>query len=131
MKRILVVDDDPDIVALVKNRLEDQHYQVISAADGDEGVIKAQQQKPDLIVMDVMMPKMSGGDAVRFLQADENTKHIPVIFLTAIASRFPRMYGNSQEINVHGQFYKVMAKPFKPDELLFEINKLTDHGEAF
>ena len=123
MKRILIVDDDQDIVKLVEDRLEDNNYEVICANDGDDGINKAKQQQPDLIIMDIIMPGMSGGDAVRLLKADGQTKNIPIIFLTAAVADISK----GQEIktvNVDGQFLPAIAKPFNPSELLFEIKKL-------
>jgi CheY-like chemotaxis protein len=73
--------------------------------------------------MDIMMPQISGGDAVRILRADERTKHIPVIFLTAIAANMPQ--GDEDKgVNVDGQFYKLIAKPIETGKLLFEIKSL-------
>ncbi len=83
MKTILVVDDESQVIELMKNRLEANHYNVISASDGAEGIKKAQQEKPDLILMDILMPNLSGGEAVKILQANPATKRIPVIFFTA------------------------------------------------
>ncbi len=125
MKRILVVDDEPDVIDLVKNRLEANRYKVISATDGDEGLIKAQKEKPDLVIMDILMPNMMGGEAVRQLRSDESTKHIPIIFLTAVTSRTPNGDGG---VNVDGQFYTALPKPFKPEKLLFEIKRLIGDG---
>ncbi len=124
MKKILlVVDDEPDIVAILKSRLEANNYIVISASGGEEGIKKAQQNKPDLILMDILMPNMSGGEVVMALRADEQTKHIPVLFLTAIQSNISR--GEEDKgVKVGGQFYPAMGKPFEPDKLLSEIKKL-------
>ena len=120
MKKILlVVDDEPDIVKVVKTRLEANNYTVISASDGEEGVEKAQQHKPDLIVMDILMPNLSGGDAVKILRADEATRHIPIIFLSVLAPGTPQ-----GKVNVDGRFYPAIAKPFEYTKLLAEIKKL-------
>jgi len=123
MKTILVVDDKADIVELIKNRLEANNYNVLSACDGKQGIQQAQQHKPDLIVMDIMMPNVSGGEAVKVLKADITTKHIPVIFLTAAASSVPQGQEPGR-VYVDGQFYPALGKPFKPDQLLAEIDKL-------
>jgi len=77
---ILVVDDDPGVLDVIKVRLEANDYQVITASDGEEGIKMAQSENPDLIIMDIMMPKLMGGDAVRLLRVDNNTKHIPILF---------------------------------------------------
>ena len=122
MKRILVVDDDSDILELIKNRLHANNYEVISAANAMDGIKKAQQQQPDLIVMD-MMPGYTGADAVKVLKSDMATTHIPVIFLTSVVSHLSPG-GESLGINVGGKFYTSIAKPFQPDKLLFEINRV-------
>lgn len=123
MRTILVVDDEPGVVELVRNRLEANHYNVISASDGVEAIKKAQQEKPDLILMDILMPNLSGGEAVKILQADVVTKHIPVIFFTAVIDAASK--GNEVGfINVDGHFFTAVAKPFRPEPLLSEIEKL-------
>ena len=122
MKRILLVDDDPVIIDLVKRRLEKNNYEVLSAQEGELGVRIAQEEKPDLIVMDVMIPNVSGGDAVRMLKADQTTKDIPVIFLTAVTARLPEE-GHGNSINVDGRFYPAIAKPFQPEKFLLEVKK--------
>jgi len=123
MKTILVVDDKADIVELVKNRLEANHYKVIVASDGNEGIKQAQQHRPDLIVMDIMMPNMSGGEAVKVLKSDAATQHIPVVFLTAVGSSV-REGEEPGRVYVDGKFFPAIGKPFKPEKLLSEIKKL-------
>jgi adenylate cyclase len=128
MKKILVVDDDPQIVDLVKIRLEANDYQVISSPDGEDGLSKVQQEKPDLVIMDIMMPKMTGGDAVRLMGADNTTKHIPIIFLTALTGKLPYEAEHRGSINVDGHQFTAIPKPFKSEKLLFEIKKLIGDG---
>ncbi len=82
-KRILVVDDEVDMVDGIKIMLEADSYEVITAFDGQEGLRKAQKESPDLILLDVMMPKMDGFEVLRRLRADSETQDIPVIMLTA------------------------------------------------
>jgi adenylate cyclase len=124
MKKILVVDDDPQIVDLVKIRLEANNYNVIFSPDGEDGVSKVKQEKPDLVIMDIMMPKMTGGDAVRILVADNATKDIPIIFLTALTDKLPYEAGHRGSINVDGHQFPAIPKPFKSEKLLLEIKKL-------
>jgi len=121
-KKILVVDDEPEVVEVVSSRLKSNGYEVISAANGREGIKAARQQQPDLIIMDIIMPNLSGGDAVRLLMSDVKTKNIPIIFLTAVTASMPK--GTEDRVNVDGQFIKAIAKPFEPENLLFEIRKL-------
>jgi CheY-like chemotaxis protein len=82
-KRILVVEDDPAQRALVIHTLEGEGYELLEASDGAEGVEKALKELPDLIVMDVMMPRMSGFDAVRSIRKEEKAKAIPILMCTA------------------------------------------------
>ena len=123
MKKILIVDDDVDIIDLVENRLKNNNYEVIFANDGDNGVKKALQQKPDLIIMDVMMPQMHGGEAVKLLRSYEDTKDIPILFFTAMNSYLPKSTELDQ-INVDGQLYPAITKPFEPTRLLSAIKSL-------
>jgi len=81
--RVLVVDDDHALVRIAQSVLQKQGFDVLTAFDGLEGLEKAQQEKPDVIVLDVTMPKMDGYEVCRRLQRDPNTRQIPVVFLTA------------------------------------------------
>ncbi len=123
MKKILVVDDEPDIIELTQKRLEANNYKVILASDGKWGLKKAQEEKPDLILMDVLMPEMQGGDAVRLLQADEATKHIPILFLSGGMVNLPPGE-ETRGVDIGGKFFTAVAKPFKLEKLLSEIKKL-------
>lgn len=82
-KKILVVDDEKRIVDLLYNLLSKEGFKVFAATDGESCLRIARQETPDLIVLDVMMPGMDGGDIVSNLQEDEKTKNIQVIFLTS------------------------------------------------
>ena len=87
-KRILVVDDEPDIIAVMKYTLEVNGFEVITAYNGEEGVEKARNDVPDLIVLDVLMPKLSGDAAGVILREDPITCNIPIIFLTNVPIDF-------------------------------------------
>ena len=89
MKKILIVDDDADIVELVNNRLRKNDYEVISSNDGKDGFKKAVEFRPDLIIMDVMMPNLSGGEVVKLLKANPTTQDIPILFFTVLATIYP------------------------------------------
>ena len=124
MKKILIVDDDVDIVDLVENRLRKNNYDVIFSNDGDNGYKKAIEAQPDLIIMDVMMPNMHGGEAVKLLKANESTKNIPVLFFTAMNAYLPKGSAALDQINVNGQLYPAITKPFDPNKLLAAIKTL-------
>ena len=123
MKKILIADDDMDIVELVKNRLVRNDYDVIFSNDGDDAFKKALKHLPDLIIMDVMMPKVSGGEAVKLLKSNETTRYLPILFFTVLATNSAND-SESDEINVGGRLYPAITKPFEPSKLLAAIKKL-------
>ncbi|MBM3328394.1 MAG: response regulator [Calditrichaeota bacterium] len=92
-KQILVVDDETDMLMAIKMRLEASGFTVHTATDGLEGLNAARRLKPDLIVLDIMLPKMNGYKISRFLKFDEEYRHIPVIMLTALAGEDDRSTG--------------------------------------
>jgi CheY-like chemotaxis protein len=124
MKKIMVVDDDPQILELVRIRLKANNYEVITSIEGQDAISKIRQERPDLVIMDIMLPNMSGGDAVRVLMADSKTKDIPIIFLTALTANLPYEANHQGVINVDGHFFQALPKPFKPEKLLMEIKKI-------
>jgi len=82
-KTILIIDDQPFFITMQQNILQKQGFRVVSAANGQEGLAKAKQYKPDLILLDIEMPGMDGFAVCQKLKQDENLKHIPVVMLTA------------------------------------------------
>lgn len=114
-KKILVIDDDPNIVELLKNRLIANHFQVVTAANGEEGVAALQAEKPDLVIVDVLMPKMDGYTFVRTLRRQESTKNIPVIVLTA--------KDKMKDLFELEGVKDYMVKPYRPEDLLERIKK--------
>jgi len=123
MPKILIVDDEPGVVELIKNSLEKNNYEVVTASDGLEGVEKAWSKNPDLIILDIMMPNMSGGDAVRALKSNSTTGNIPIIFLSAVVSKKEEMK-NELSVKIENIYYPAMAKPFEPLVLLAKIEEL-------
>ena len=81
--RILIVDDEPDLVAVLRLGLQMEGFEVIEAADGEEGLRKAQQEKPDLVVLDLMLPRMDGYQVCRTLKFDARFKSLPIFILSA------------------------------------------------
>ena len=90
MKTILYVEDNEYNRKIVRQLFSGSSYRLMEAQDGEDGVAAAQKELPDLILMDVQLPKMSGLDATRALKADARTKHIPVIIITSVALRGDR-----------------------------------------
>ncbi|MDK9705665.1 MAG: response regulator [Desulforhopalus sp.] len=116
-KKILLVDDDPDFVEAVRVIVESGGYQVRVAYDGQEGLDAVAEEKPDLIVLDVMMPVMNGHAACARLKADKATASIPIILLTAVADRVTTStYTHRDMLESEAEDY--MPKPVEPTELL-------------
>lgn len=116
--KVLVIDDEPDIVEILSYNLGKEDYTVYKAYDGEEGLQKAKSEKPDLIIMDVRMPGISGIEACRKLKADELLKHIPVLFLTADSDEYTSM--NAQDAG--GEHF--ITKPIRPNILMGMVNDI-------
>ena len=110
--KILVTDDDPVIIELLQVNLEFEGYAVISAADGLEAVERASKDQPDLVILDIMMPRMDGWTARAELLKDPRTAQIPVIFLSARAQQADLKKGYESGVAAY------VTKPFEPVELL-------------
>ncbi len=117
-KTILVVDDEPDIVKVLKFRLTDAGYNVLSAIDGDEGLNKARELVPDLIILDLMLPKIDGYKVCRMLKFDKKYSKIPVIIFTA------KMQESDKKIGLEVGADAYIAKPFQHEEVLSKIKEL-------
>lgn len=120
-KTILVVDDEQEIVDMLKEMLTETGYEVTTAENGKEALRKVKLLKPDLLILDVNMPKMDGAEVVLELRKNEATRTLPVIFLTGIRARDD---GFGMEKNVGG--IPTFAKPFDYDELLGKIRELLE-----
>lgn len=119
-KLILLVDDDPDFVEAVRVIVENGGYEVTVAYDGQEGLEAVAERKPDLIVLDVMMPVMNGHEACAKLKASKETEDIPIILLTAVADRVTTStYTHRDMLESEAEDY--MPKPVEPAELLERI----------
>jgi len=115
-KKILIVDDEVDMLSLLYTRLSSAGYSVIKAADGKEGLALAKKERPDMIILDIMMPGLGGGEVAEILKSESDTKQIPIIFLTCL---YTKAEESSQGHNIKGNFF--IAKPFDQNELLSEI----------
>ena len=115
---VLVVDDDPVILKLLEVNFEMEGFQVVRAADGAEGLERAREVRPDIVVLDVMMPRMTGYEVAKALREDHNTAHIPIIFVTARAQSSDVEKG--MELGVEDY----VTKPFDPLELIDRVNSL-------
>lgn len=119
-KRVLAVDDDPDIIAFVKTVLEENNYIPLIAKNGEAGLAMVREEKPALVILDVLMPKQSGIRMYREMKNDESLKDIPVIILSGIAKR---TFLRSQEALTEFGDQPVpepeayIEKPVEPEEL--------------
>ena len=113
---VLVIDDDPVLLAVVRHKLAGCGYRVVTAADGAIGLSQARAEKPDLIVLDMMMPTLDGRQVLNELQADSVLASVPVIVLTARRGEHDVI-----EALQRGDY---LAKPFSPDELVARIARL-------
>lgn len=113
--RVLVVDDEPDIVALCAYHLAKAGYRVVTAASGSDALEQARQQRPALVVLDLMLPGMSGYDVLQQIRADDMLKQIPVLMLTARREEADRIQG----LTLGADDY--LTKPFSPQELVLRV----------
>ncbi len=128
-KRVLIVDDDSDIITFVVTVLEEHGYTPLIAKNGEEGLAKVRQDNPDLVLLDVLMPKQSGIKMYRELKTDESMKSIPVVILSGIAKR---TFLRSQEALTEFGGQNVpepeayIEKPVEPEELAEIVKEFVD-----
>jgi CheY-like chemotaxis protein len=122
--RVLIVDDDPWILRMVSTLLEKRGYAISTAGDGEEGLMRADQLKPDLIITDVMMPKLDGWSLVRALRSRPELALVPVIFLTALGGEEDRIKG----FRLGADDY--LPKPFRFEELDLRVANALKKSKA-
>jgi CheY-like chemotaxis protein len=122
--KILVVDDEPDILDLARKTLLEAGYQVIEAYSGDEALIKANLEIPDLIILDVVMPGKSGLDVCKVLKTQDRTKHIPVVMFTVLGRNSDKKLSIQCGADGH------LVKPFESEDFLAEIKKYLEETKA-
>jgi two-component system cell cycle response regulator len=123
MKKILVIDDLPENVFLLQDRLESEGYEVLTAYEGKSGLNKAIAEQPDLILLDIMMPDMTGLDVCKKLVSNEETSHIPIILVTA------KIEAEDIKEGLEAGAFDYIKKPFNRVELLARVKsalKLSD-----
>lgn len=116
--KILIIEDDRDIVDLIKFNLEDEGYELFAAFDGSAGVASAARYLPDLVILDIMMPKLDGWEVCRRLKEDKGTADIPIIILSARSQELDKVLG----LELGADDY--VTKPFSPRELLARIRAI-------
>ncbi|MBM4308319.1 MAG: response regulator [Deltaproteobacteria bacterium] len=114
-KRILVVDDEVDLVETIRFALELEGYDVLVAYNGEEALNQARKENPDLILLDLMLPKLDGYKVCRLLKFDERYKHIPILMLTAKTQEKDRATGMETGANEY------ITKPFEMDGLMKKV----------
>ena len=118
MSTVLLVDDSPTIRQITSKLLESQGLKVLIASDGIEAIELLEAKKPDLVILDIIMPRMNGYDVCRWLKSNPKTQHIPVIFWTVKSENIDRYWGMKQG----GDAY--ITKPLRAAELIEAIRKL-------
>jgi len=119
MGRVLVVDDEPDVLLLCRLNLQQRGHEMLEAADGSTALALARDRHPDVIVLDLMLPGISGYDVLEALQRDEDTTDIPVLVLTAKSLRADRERSHGLGAAAF------LTKPFLPNELCEMVDSLT------
>ena len=123
-KKILLIEDEPDLAAAVAIRLEIKGYKVSIVYDGQEGLRKAREEIPDLIILDLILPKMDGYRVCRMLKSDEKYQKIPIIIFSA------RTQEKDRELAFECGADDYWVKPFEPEPFLARIKKLIEKKEA-
>lgn len=123
--KILIVDDEADILTLLEYNLDKAGFEVISAQDGPEAIELTKKKRPDLIILDIMLPSMEGTEVCKIIKKDEATSHIPVIMLTAKGEEIDRIVG----LELGAEDY--ITKPFSPRELILRVKAVLKrlHGQ--
>ncbi|NLC38613.1 MAG: response regulator transcription factor [Clostridia bacterium] len=114
-RKILAVDDEPDIIKIVDHRLSREGYEVISACDGEEAIEKFRREKPDLVILDLMLPKVDGFEVCRMIREESD---VPIIILSARGDELDRLLG----FRMGGDDY--LTKPFSPSELALRVQAM-------
>src|SRR5437660_11984009 len=123
-RNILIIEDETDVADLLSLNLRKGGFKVSTAADGADGLQKARDDRPDFIILDLMLPKMSGLEVCRILKSDTATSHIPILMLTAKAEEIDRIVG----LEFGADEY--VTKPFSPREVVLRIRAILRRGET-
>ena len=117
-KKIIVIDDDEYILNLIKIILSNKNYEMLTATTGEEGIRMAIQQKPNLILLDIMMPVIDGWEILKMLHTDENTRKIPIAMLTCKTDVKNKLIGLQEGA------IDYITKPFSPEELISRVDDI-------
>jgi DNA-binding response OmpR family regulator len=124
-KRILCIEDEPEMIDLIRLILMRRGFEVLGAAGGMAGIKAVREQLPDLVLLDLMMPDMDGWEVYQQMKADESTRHIPVIVVTAKAQSIDKVLG------LHiAKVDDYISKPFSPQELMNSVENVISRKKA-
>lgn len=118
MSKVLVIEDSVTQREMISNLLRGSGLTVIEASDGVEALSKIQENLPDLVVLDIVMPRMNGYEVCRRLKADPKTQHVPVVMCSSKGEEFDRYWGMKQGADAY------VAKPFQPTELVGTVKQM-------
>lgn len=124
--KVLIVDDEPPIVAMYTEKLIEEGFEVIQALDGEEAIEVAKQNRPDVILLDLIMPKINGLDALKALKTEPLTQHIPVYLLTNIPEESSGSKG--KDLGATGYLFKAETEPAALVEVLKKIKQDRQEG---
>lgn len=122
--KILVVDDEPDVVTMIERMLRSEGFEVVAAYDGIAAVDLAETEKPDIVLLDIMMPMMSGYEVCQQLKSNPQTKEIPVLCVTSAQSH------EAREASRAAGAHALLIKPFMPAELVAQIQRYLHSHEG-
>ena len=122
-RKILIIEDESDVADLLALSFRKAGFKTMSAADGATGLQKAREERPDFVILDLMLPKMSGLEVCKILKSDAGTSHIPILMLTAKAEEIDRIVG----LEFGADDY--VTKPFSPREVTLRIRAILRRGE--
>ncbi len=123
-QKILVIEDEPDIRKLVQYNLTQEHFNVVEAEDGEQGLSLLQREKPNLVILDLMLPGLSGLELCKLLRQRSDTSRLPILMLTAKAGETDRIVG----LEMGADDY--LAKPFSPREMVARVRAILRRAES-
>lgn len=123
-KTILIVDDEPYMIRLLQHHVERAGYRMVKAVNGREALERVEMEKPDLVIMDVMMPELNGLEVLNQIRKKAETANLPVIIMTANAQRFTKEEAETAGVSAF------LTKPFSPTQLMIEIRKQLGGGTS-
>lgn len=121
---ILIVDDEPYMIRLLQHHVERAGYKMVKAVNGRDALEKVTLAKPDLVIMDVMMPEFNGLEVLAEIRKNPDTETLPVIIMTANAQRFTKEEAETAGVSAF------LTKPFSPTQLMLEIRKRLDEADS-